>query len=190
MAFKICKIFQTIKDKGHPESVLDEGGIKCFSQNAWLTPGYYFWENEIELAHYWGETHVKGDYIICESEYELHDLVWDLDNHYPHKVEYRDAKTELSNNNASKGRPIYVRQVIEFLKKTNKLKYEAIRAEGVFSFGKGFDEAYENITYFEQGKPSFYNCIRAVQICFFEPTLHKIPLTVAFPDFYMDDFYV
>jgi len=36
-----------------------------------LGSGYYFWDDHIDLAHWWGENHCNDDYIVCEANFRI-----------------------------------------------------------------------------------------------------------------------
>ncbi len=58
--------------------------IKCQRGNAWLGYAYYFWEDKND-AHYWGERSKKNNYLIYEmvlkQETEILDTVFNRE-HY------------------------------------------------------------------------------------------------------------
>lgn len=61
-------LYQTVDGaKGLPKKP-----IFCNSDDAWLGDGYYFWDDSLESAKWWGDIHYKRNYIICESSYDSH----------------------------------------------------------------------------------------------------------------------
>lgn len=68
----ICDIFQTVKDLDNVDQLEQQGPIFCDSNSAWLGHGYYFWDSEIDLAHWCGKVHCQYngyDYLILKSSY-------------------------------------------------------------------------------------------------------------------------
>lgn len=61
-----------------------EKPLKCIKNNAWLGHAYYFWEDK-EDAHHWGEKSKKNKYVIYEmtlgKESEILDTVFNR-KHY------------------------------------------------------------------------------------------------------------
>ena len=67
------------KSIGH-HTALDENGLEYIERNApfrstrkspFLGSGYYFWDNHIELARFWGESQYKGRYVVCEMDFHV-----------------------------------------------------------------------------------------------------------------------
>lgn len=71
----------------------NKGGCTYVSQNApfisyydeeeektpFLGTGYYFWDNDLKRAHWWGRKHYKGEYCILETDLNISDeLFFDL----------------------------------------------------------------------------------------------------------------
>lgn len=59
----------TISDTKNPDKIEASGPFKAEGR-PYLGEGYYFWDNHIELAHWWGYEHYSNSYMICESKIE------------------------------------------------------------------------------------------------------------------------
>ena len=92
---KVADIYQTLENRQNEETVLKNGPFFCSEidshgklkkgiQEPWLGEGYYFWDNRIDDARWWGETNYKTcGYIICKTQYDQHspllsDMVGDV----------------------------------------------------------------------------------------------------------------
>jgi len=61
---------QTIEDQNNVDEVEKNGPIKAVFK-PYLGDGYYYWDNNIKAAHWWGSNNYGGNYMICESKLEL-----------------------------------------------------------------------------------------------------------------------
>jgi hypothetical protein len=66
----------TVEDKGNPDFVEKNAPFLSSGRTAFLGPGYYFWEKDIDLAHWWGRVHYNNKYMICESVIECGDDIY------------------------------------------------------------------------------------------------------------------
>lgn len=56
-------------------SVYDEGSRRL----PFLGSGYYFWDDNLDMAHKWGRTHYKNSYFVLEARCKISsDLILDL----------------------------------------------------------------------------------------------------------------
>lgn len=66
------KVHQTVDDKDNPDDVEKDGPFKAQRLSSlYLGDGYYFWDDHLRLAHWWGNVHCGGRYIICEGELKV-----------------------------------------------------------------------------------------------------------------------
>lgn len=81
--------YHVLEDRGNPGDVTKNGPFTEEGKTYFLGKGYYFWDNNIEQAEWWGERRcskgIKGRYIICEADLELTgptflDLVGNMNN--------------------------------------------------------------------------------------------------------------
>ncbi|MBZ9786419.1 hypothetical protein LB456_03025 [Psychroflexus sp. CAK57W] len=186
-------IFQTLKDK-NPEDVEKLGPFLCKRENAWLHNGYYFWDQDIDIAHWWGEKGYRGSYIICKSSFEYNiKLCWDLHNEHSAREEFRKIVNAIKKRNINSKKEIKVRDIIEELQTKGIFKYKAIRLAGINSIGHN-DVLYERHV-LDKKKYSQNNIIikeydnrPAIQICFYEKFALKRKLfKIVFPEQYIKD---
>jgi hypothetical protein len=65
-------VHQTLSNRENPEYIENNGPFKISDiKTSYLGEGYYFWDNHIELAHWWGTAHCNNNYIICEAKFEI-----------------------------------------------------------------------------------------------------------------------
>ena len=102
------------------------------NDDEWLGKGYYFWDNNIDDAHWWGNIHYSGSYIITKSAYDYHSTEYlDLVSLREHKEYIQKACFYLEKRAKKLGREekITIGKVIEILKKSDRnFKFKAIRA--------------------------------------------------------------
>lgn len=169
-------IFQTIKDKGNPRELEHSGPIHCDSEDAWLGPGHYFWHGHIELGHWWGRVHVKGQYMICRAHCNIEPDCWDLHDNPEHRDQFIDAmkQSKKLNELAKKyGKEVddevLVSKVILWIKKQDFFKFNAIRAYGVNSMNKTARGA-KRVAVEHDSEIKYIDLMPAVQLCLFEKT--------------------
>ncbi len=66
--------YYTVEDRNNPKEILEAGPFFCGRGDAWLSPGYYFWDNDIRRAHDWGKGYRKS-YVICKADLQLKSLL-------------------------------------------------------------------------------------------------------------------
>ncbi len=66
---KRTALYQAISNK---EETIPKKPIRCSSEDARLGQGYYFWDTDIQAAHWWGKSRYKGAYRVCRSHYDAH----------------------------------------------------------------------------------------------------------------------
>lgn len=109
------------------------GPVMCKSEFAWLGNGYYFWDDCEPDAHWWGNTHYNGNYIISKSAYDFHsEYFFDIVSFREDKEYLLSAYEMLKERSEKLNRKevFTVGRIIEILKRTDKSfsKYLAIRA--------------------------------------------------------------
>lgn len=65
-------VHQTIEDRDNPDKIEKQGPFKAENvSTVYLGNGYYFWDDHLKLAHWWGNIHYKNHYVICEGELKV-----------------------------------------------------------------------------------------------------------------------
>lgn len=127
-------IYHTLEYRGNNEEVLEHGPYNCDREDAWLSPGYYFWEDSIKAAHYWGTNRLKKPYVIFQAECYLDEKnCFDLVGSVPHRDEFHRLYTELLKAKLIT-KDTTVGHIIDFLRKTNNFQYPSSRIESTDAF--------------------------------------------------------
>ncbi len=169
-------LYHTIKKKGTTAASLRGAPYLC-TCNPWLGVGYYFWDTFIDLAHWWGETHCHGRYIITQTDCRLGDgEVFDLVGNTEHIKVFADYVEMLEKKT---GEEATVPQVIEHMKRHTKFldRYKAIRADGRLSISSS--SPYTFRVKFSQDKSQFIDLLPPIQYCIVNRS-DALPLAVAF----------
>jgi len=188
---RIVTIYQTLKDKGNPDEVINKGPFECKWNNAWLGKGYYFWEILIDSAHWWGNAHLGGNYIICKAQYNFDDAkIFDLSNGNPqHNLEFEGIINELTKKGFLKKHNTTVSRVFNFVRThipSFKI-YEATRAYSPNAIGEKFKEFQRRINY-ENDKKMYLDLRPAVQICLYSKTsLNFRNYQIIYPKHYIEE---
>lgn len=188
-------LYQTLKDKGNPEYVLENGPFPCNWDNTWLGEGFYFWDTFVENAHWWGEVRHKNKYMICQTICDFDtekcfDLVGDTD----HMTDFSNSIEFLKDQNIINiTQETTVARILEFIKTKIGFDYEAIRVYGIKSISE-YKEEYQKYRFrliFEILKPQFLDYKPAIQICIFKKNgLNRRDLTIIYPDEYNLDYVI
>lgn len=162
-------ILQTVEDKGNPEYVNESGPFFC-DDNPWLGDGYYFWERFIKVAHWWGNSHYAGSYMICKASAEFEDgELLDLAGNTEQMEYFQQTCLELDAR--YKGYGITISFVIEYLKLHNLMQFKAVRAHSI-DCGKG-DRFFRRHFVEIQSSDSYLNLMPAMQLCVFDKSYIK-----------------
>ena len=122
--------FHTLKDKGNIEEIKRHGPYRCERDDAWLGFGYYFWDSNIEWAHWWGKCACNNKYIICESSLVIDERCFDLVGDPNHQRELIEVfKLLMSIGEFNSNRAVTVASVIEYLKQKGLFDYDSIRSQ-------------------------------------------------------------
>lgn len=164
-------LYQTLRDR-NPNQIEKDGPFKCKHENAWLGPGYYFWDSHVELAHWWGyiaHKKFKFDYIICASNATFDDKCWDLHGNGLHRKQFIEICERIVKEGLSNKSDLLVFQVIEWAKKKNilmKFGYEAIRAMGNDTIPS--HEINVKRMKFDSKKNQYLDLYPPIQVCLIE----------------------
>jgi|GEM_PF-1848595 len=180
-------LYQTLEDRNNPEEVEAKGPFACTRGNAWLGKGCYFWDADISVAHWWGESAYKGNaYMICVASAVLDDTCWDILAKETHRKELLIACQMIAADRKKPLNALKVSWVIEHLKKTGSMSYKAIRA--ATTDAKGYrtgNKTQKPRLHFVSGSTYFLDLQPPVQVCLFERrALSLRNYSVIYPDIY------
>jgi hypothetical protein len=157
------KLYQTLTNINRA-NLEQNGPIICTDENAWLGTGYYFWDTDIDNAHWWGKVHCRNNYLILRADAQYDD------------VEHLKIFSDLSNLLSKElhgGKRVRVSEVIEMFLEMDDFSFQAIRAAHVVNGTRIF--------FTEKGK-EFMSLQPKVQVCLFNNaalSLHN--LIVVYP---------
>ncbi|MDR1090505.1 MAG: hypothetical protein LBL79_05450 [Prevotella sp.] len=180
------KLYHTVEDRGDPEHIENYGPFKCKRKDAWLGDGYYFWENYIDNAHWWGKHSYNDNYVICytESDYKQNDCL-DLTNSSVLE-DFKEiiniaCRKNIINKNAT------IPAIIEKLQNSNSFPYKIIKIRSEYT--KTFNP--ENARKFNKNQQQFIDFSPPIQICFKDKPSIKIKrFKIIFPLKYVDGYAV
>lgn len=185
-------LFQTLDDRNNPEEVEEEGPFQARAATAWLGTGYYFWDTHIDLGHWWGKTVYGVDYIICRAFGELDDSCFDLHGNGEHRMNFMEACDQIVKSNISSRENLLVPQVLNYIRKTTKFPYKAIRALAMESISRNSENSYVVQTMrFRSGNRAFFDIKPPIQVCLIEKkALSLTNYKVVYPENYVDYQYI
>jgi hypothetical protein len=182
-------LYQTLRDRENPDYIEKNAPFHCNRKNAWLGPGYYFWDTLINNAHWWGAKSYSDEYIIvkftCDDN---HERCFDIHGNMEH-VQFLKECFECLVNDRLADNYTTVPWLIEYIKKTTdfKVRFDGIRACGQRS------KNYENTVtmYFNNRLKAFLDLEPAVQLCFFKKNTFNITKgEIVFPSHYVKGYVV
>lgn len=176
-------VHQTLEDRNNPDEIEDSGPFKMEIGNPFLGNGYYFWDDHIDLAHWWGRNHIKRDYVICEAQLEVDNTIfYDLVGSRQDMMHFKELIRTL------KLEKLAIGQIIELLKEVNSrpdkkgiFPYKVIRAIDISH------SSYEQEHYkFVKDRKGETNLAPRIIICLIEK--RTVPLSsykIVYPNSYM-----
>ncbi|WP_027470591.1 hypothetical protein [Saccharicrinis fermentans] len=94
-----------------------------------LGSGYYFWDDNIELAKSWGKYHYNNDYHVFQFDFEINsDICLDLVGNRSHQKYFMDLFKIYEEQTGDKREDWSICQCIEFIKILKK------KSEKIFPF--------------------------------------------------------
>ena len=176
-------VHQTLEDRGNPENIENHGPFPVLNvKNSYLGAGYYFWDDHIELAHWWGKYYVKKDYVICEGKLSVEkDKFLDLVGSRQDQKYFSFMIEKLGMQNESIG------TIIESLKEMDMkpnfkgvFPYKVIRAMDVTSKSTSVEKS------FASGKKGMANLAPQIMICLIKKNKVILPeYKIVFPEDYL-----
>lgn len=130
------EVYQTLRYRNNNEFVLTNGPFKCEKDNAWLGHGYYFWEDSLRPAKYWGKKFHDDNYIICRGFCDINeDNCFYLVGCVKHNEFLEEALRQIQDmGELTSG--ITIPHVIDFLVKNGQFPFYASRAQTDKSFSR------------------------------------------------------
>jgi hypothetical protein len=178
-------VHQTLVDNEDPDRIEAEGPYAASDiANSYLGSGYYFWDDHIELAHWWGEKHVKGDYVICEGELTVDkSLFFDLVGCRQDMIYFKDIISRMPQL-----RNLEIGKIIEILKEMSKNpnKSELFPFKVIRAVVKSKTSYTEEVVDFAKNKPGKMTLTPQIFICLVEKNkLHLQAFKVVYPSKYL-----
>ena len=174
---KIRFVHQTLEDRGDTKIGEELEPGYCSNPNAWLCPGYYFWDASIDTAKWWGEERYlsKGKgYIICRTSYDYSsEGFFDLVGDTVHINDFWEAVDVAYEEYPDK--PITVALVLGLLREDSEFsnKFKAVRTYPIKSRRPISTIQFipKNYAYIEKDPP--------IQLCIWEDlSILKSPFTL------------
>lgn len=154
----LSPLYQTVRDKGSHEIIERQGPIYA-RDNTWLGKGFYFWDGAIELAHWWGQKHCSGAYVICEAIADLEeDEYFDLVGNSADLKLFRNILNALRKTHSFQD--ITVSAVLNEMRKHTSFPYRVIRARSEHNISGG-----DRLKFVENDNHVMIT-LPAIQICF------------------------
>jgi hypothetical protein len=163
--------YHTVEDRENPDHVEEYGPFLCGGSLAFLGVGHYFWEENIDLAHWWGQTHCDNEYMICSGDIKCEDSLYlDILGNVKHQKYLREIQKMLGEDLIRQFGTVDVPlgALIEFLKKIESYQHK----KGIFPYKviRAIDSSARssNLIKFAQGKPNYSDLSPRIIICLIE----------------------
>lgn len=172
----VRELYQTLRYLDNNDIVLKEGPYKCVKDNAWLGHGYYFWEDSLKPAKYWGEKFHDNKYIVFKGTCNI-----DEENcfHLYGSVKHMELLEEAIKKILELGElysNVTVPHIINFLQMCGQFPFYASKAETSSAFDKSAylteDDFKEDVIFNKRLNISKVKLHLAVQVCIYD--LEKI----------------
>jgi|SRR5690625_1283899 len=191
----IRDVYQTLENR-EIDGVEINGPFLCDRSNAWLGPGYYFWDSHKENAHWWGKEVAKypAGYIICKSTITFDDKCFDLHDNPDHQRTFNKMKDMFLEKGLLEEGQTTVGRIMNFIKtQIDSFPFEAIRAYAVNS--KGYKSSFNQRTRFVHKEyresNQYLDTLPAIQICLFtKNSLDRKGYSIVYPPEYSKGYVV
>ncbi|GGK59046.1 hypothetical protein GCM10011405_03850 [Rufibacter glacialis] len=169
----------TVEDRGNPDHVENHAPFKCESKTAYLTDGYYFWDNNLDLAHLWGEIRIKKPYMICEAKLTLDEsILLDLVGNRGDVLYLEALITKYGLHQLD------LAGVIRYLVDINKKEKGAFEYQAIRAVDMNLSEHYKTLK-FVHSKRGWTNLNAAIFICLLtKSTVLLRDLRIIYPEEY------
>lgn len=128
-------VHHTCSEKGNPEEIAEQGPFYSDHQEAedrfkFLGAGYYFWDDNVSIAHWWGKSRYQRQYFIFEGNIDakgewLLDLVGNRGD--LHWMRYMLQQLEEAHE-----KRFTLSEANELLKRNNAFPFRVIRAADAY----------------------------------------------------------
>lgn len=172
---QLVDLYQTLEDRNNETEVEAHGPYLCKREHPipWLGRGYYFWEDDIQMAREWASRAGYKKHYICHSSYDFynHNFFDLVGNPYDLKVfrGFVDVLKEFYPNKRLTV-PFVLNYVKEELGEEFDKAYKAVRTRS-----ERRDNNYY-LSYPTQG--TFHNSKPQVQICVLDLSFLKTPFAI------------
>lgn len=174
----------TVEDRDNIDYIENHAPFKCSNRRAWLSYGYYFWEQDLERAIEWGKKNYLNGYVIIECQLDclnLFDLVGNR-NHQKELIELSKILKDYFPELSSKKQPIS--KIISLLRTIEQ------RKKGIFSYNsiKAQDHPNRNLYKFVDNRNEVMDLNPRIQICLFEKSDVLLPFRrIVYPEKYVTE---
>lgn len=172
---KLSPIFQTLEDRLNPDTVEKHGPYES-GKSHWLGKGYYFWDRNIQRAHWWGNRwYHNSSYMICQAEVIYQDeSFFDLFNNQEHCDFFEQYARKLAQKYPKEN--LSAEYVLYHMRENGNFPFKIMRVE---SENCGGDSRYHFNGY------SFLNTNKAIQLCIYDKSLIQ-DYHIVFPEIYVN----
>lgn len=172
----VKELYQTLRYLDNNEIVLKEGPYKCVRDNAWLGHGYYFWEDSLRPAKYWGEKFHDSKYIVLKGECHIdEDNCFHIYGSVKHNEFLEEAIKQIKELDELKSQ-VTIPHVIHYLQSCGQFPFYASRAETSKAFDKNAylteDDFKEEVIFNNRLTASTVQLHIVIQLCIYD--LEKI----------------
>lgn len=176
-------LYHTTENRDNPDYVEHNAPFKC-THDAWLGEGYYFWEEFIENAHWWGRTHYKDNYFICRTSCDLDSLnILDFENTQTiHEI--RNAINKIQKESGI--RKLTPRAVIDFFKQKGIVEFDAVRIRALGTVGDKYGHDIKARRLHFEHRTAYVDLCPPIQICIMDKCLLTSPLKIIYPEEYCE----
>jgi len=123
------EVYQTLRNLNNNDQILKEGPFACKQDNAWLGIGYYFWEDSLKPARYWGKKFHDNKYVICKALCDISDdNCFNFEGNVKHNEFFEEALKKIQQLGELKS-TVTVPHVIRYLMDCGQFPFYASRAE-------------------------------------------------------------
>lgn len=138
-----------------------------------LGTGYYFWDNNLELAKIWGKSHYSGRFAIIEVDFDLNsDTNYDLVGNRSHQIDLMERlKILINNSDNDKTKKWTLSQFLTFMQNiavinSDVFPYKMVRAVDLLNHKRNFK--VQELIRFTEDKDNYTIINPKIVICVFD----------------------